>query len=425
MRELNLELNSKGLIRNKESDYLEFKRAFHKPGSDQFTDTSRTFAGFANSSGGYIVFGIEDRPHKPIGVNDKWKDFDPKEITNFLQNYFAPEIKFEQKDFEMEVNGVIITFGIIQILESTFKPVICKQVDNKNKLKLNAVYKRYGAKTEEIKPEDYIILLNNEREKEKDKLMKIFEKITKAGIDNIGILNLTNGEISGQNGNFFIDETLLPQIKFINEGKFVESDGAPALKLMGNLKSINIIKREEVGKAINTPEIIRAFLEQDNSVNHIEYLKQITNETSANLPIYFFITNCGQTIEDIIKTIKEQKTNHKTAKEKLLKRFESDDKYIMGSLSSGSNASLKINKYLKLIENKSINIDKINREEWTYFLKSFSHLDKSKINNEILQILKLFFEINFEKFIKTEPDTFRKVLCHLDQLLFMSKVNLN
>ncbi len=257
MKELLLECNHKGHIKNRESECLEFKESFHRPGSESFTKTSRTIAGYANGNGGYVVYGVENSPRVPIGVDSRWRDLDPKDITTFLQNHYYPEINFELDDFTIIVNSQEMTLGVIRIYESTYKPVICKKIDSKNILRLNAIYKRDRGKTDEIKPEDLIFLLNREREKEKEKWLNLFEKIGKVGLDNIALLNLQDGEIKGHNGNFYIDENLLPSLKFINEGHFDEKEGAPTLKLIGTLEKVAVQIEKPVPYPVVNPNLLK------------------------------------------------------------------------------------------------------------------------------------------------------------------------
>lgn len=82
-------------------------------------------------------------------------------------------------------------------------------------------------------------------------LTKHLQNILSNGIENSAVLNLHTGEVDGKGGSFIIDETLLPKLNFVKEGEFVEKSGAPALKLVGELKSsgqIVTVKREDLIK---------------------------------------------------------------------------------------------------------------------------------------------------------------------------------
>lgn len=62
--------------------------------------------------------------------------------------------------------------------------------------------------------------------------MRLFAKVSKIGVENTGILDISTGKIEGKSGSILIDESLLSQIAFIKEGAFSETSGTPTLKLI-------------------------------------------------------------------------------------------------------------------------------------------------------------------------------------------------
>jgi predicted HTH transcriptional regulator len=74
MDDFKIQLNQKGHLRRRESYDLEFKQAFHF--GDSLLDYLRSLVGMANNRGGRLVFGIQDKPHIPIGLkNDKFSNW--------------------------------------------------------------------------------------------------------------------------------------------------------------------------------------------------------------------------------------------------------------------------------------------------------------------------------------------------------------
>ena len=69
-------------------------------------------------------------------------------------------------------------------------------------------------------------------------LLEFAQKAQSLGMENAAIFDLKTGEVDGKNGSFLIDENLLPHLKFINEGQFDETEGAPSLKLLGELQTL-------------------------------------------------------------------------------------------------------------------------------------------------------------------------------------------
>ncbi len=53
------------------------------------------------------------------------------------------------------------------------------------------------------------------------------------------ILDLNTGNLSGGGGSIILDGDLLQKIAFIKEGKFVETNGTPTLRLIGDITKIS------------------------------------------------------------------------------------------------------------------------------------------------------------------------------------------
>src|SRR5690349_7614012 len=108
-------------IISRESSWLEFKENFNWTSWEKY---GRTLAAFANNQGGYIIFGIGNRPRQMLGMsNTNFDDVAPEQITSDLNSAFAPELKWEAKT--CEINGK--QFGILYVDECLAKPVIAKK----------------------------------------------------------------------------------------------------------------------------------------------------------------------------------------------------------------------------------------------------------------------------------------------------------
>jgi len=224
-------LNSKGHLKKRESYNLEFKQSFNQ--GDHLLEYARTIVGMANHKGGIILFGIRDSPHDLIGLqNDKFTKCDPAKIHQIFQENFDPEIHWEMETIEYDEK----IFGIISVKEADNKPIVCKK--SKGKLREGAVYYRYRGETKEIRFPELKRLLDEEKEKEKKQWMQIVEKIASAGPNNIQLLDTYKGEIDVGGGKVLLDKNVIDQLKFIKEGQFSETEGAPTLRLVGDITGI-------------------------------------------------------------------------------------------------------------------------------------------------------------------------------------------
>ena len=408
------------LIR-RESATLEFKEAFNFGSMAMYF---RTIASFANRNGGYIIFGIKDRPREPIGLKEKsldsFENLKIEEFTNNLNEYFSPEITWEHCTYEFDGKN----FGIIYIHELENKPSICKKnyenKEDKYSLKDGDIYYRYAGRSQKIRHSELIEIIDNKRKKEEKMWLEYLIKSAKIGIENIGLLDLETGNIQGKKVNsIYIDEPLLKQIKFIQEGKFEEKEGTPTLKLMGEIEKINgekIIVKEEKEKikirGISEIDIIETFLKDINVSEEVEeYIKGTPNCKSGFMPIYYYFSINNITIEEGIEII--ENVNVRTnAKTKLLERIK-------------QNRREKIK--IPNINNEEIlqMIDKIKNEEVILkeenintFLKSVLCLENETVMEHINYIKKLLLNIFEEKYASDNRDLvgkIRKSICRIDE----------
>lgn len=261
---IELTLTAKGNVHQRESTKLEFKREFIWE-KCFFQKCLRSIAGFANNQGGMLVFGVKNKPHEVLGIKAEFEEAhqDKKRLNERISDFFAPEIIWETEIRPLGNHQI----GIIHVKEATKKPIICKKVGEPDILRESAIYYRYQAETKEIQYSDLYLMIEKEKEKERKLWFNLFEKTAKIGVENIGLLNLTDGIVSGKNGSFLIDETLLPKIQFIQEGNFSEAEGKPTLKLVGTVEAISrYIEVEADGKVSNKdrlkPKVVVNFVQK-------------------------------------------------------------------------------------------------------------------------------------------------------------------
>ena len=91
---------SAGTIRSRESNTVEFKQSFNKGSTAAY---AKTMAAYANNSGGYIIFGIQDSPRKIIGLkNDNFENLKQEVFTDAINSLFSPAIEWEMGTIVLE-----------------------------------------------------------------------------------------------------------------------------------------------------------------------------------------------------------------------------------------------------------------------------------------------------------------------------------
>ncbi len=226
-------LKDDGRLKHRESKKLEFKANFNFSSMNLY---SKTFASFANSSGGVIIFGIKDSPREPIGMsNENFEKVDVEQISNFLNIHFSPEIIWEMHSFEFDGKK----FGVFTVEESNNKPIMCTKETKKQVTNEGEIYYRYSGRSEKIKYADLKSIFDTNKEIEQKKWMEHIASIAKIGPQNIALIDILRGNIENtKDKQIVIDKELLKEINLIQEGKFVEKDGAPALKLIGSVEGV-------------------------------------------------------------------------------------------------------------------------------------------------------------------------------------------
>lgn len=423
---LNSERNK--MIR-RESVSLEYKESFNYGSMAMYF---RTIASFANRNGGYIIFGIKDKPREPIGLKAKnlkmFENLKIEEFTKNLNEYFSPEIMWEHCIYEFENKF----FGIIYIHELENKPAICKKnydpKEEKYSLKDGDIYYRYSGRSQKIRYPELMEIIDKKRKNEERMWMDYLIKSSRIGIENIGLLNLKSGNIQGKNiKSIYIDEELLKQIKFIQEGNFSETKGSPALKLMGEIENINgekIIIKEEKEKikirGISEIDIIETFLkDKDVSEEAEEYIKEITNCKSGFVPVYYYLILNNCTIDEGIEIIENVnvRTNAKTKVIERLKEKRREKEKIP------VNSKEAIQNILHSVINESFELKEDNRE---IFLKSIICADDQIIIEHTVFIKKNLLDI-FNKYYSSENRTLvgkiRKAICRVDETMYEHSLN--
>lgn len=315
-------------IINREGTTIEFKESYNHGNMAQYF---KAMAAFANNQGGYILFGIGDKPRRLIGLKDKslsqFEELKVEDFTKALLDYFSPEIKWEHCTFEFHD----MSFGVIYVYPLMRKPCICKKhydaQNAKYSLKEGDIYYRYGGRSERIRYAELASIIDETRKNEERQWLNFAKRAVRIGVSNAALLDLKSGNLSGSTGSVVIDGELLQKLAFIREGIFVETGGTPTLRLIGDITEISTGKvvvtetARKVVRAIEPSDIVQAFLENKPVDEPIEYIKRICSATSANYPVYFFMRQASMTASDALSVVK-QTTSRGVAKDKLIERLE-------------------------------------------------------------------------------------------------------
>lgn len=240
-----LKLDSSGkYIFHRESKNLEFKENFNHSGWSTYL---KNFNAFANNNGGYIIFGVKDKPKEPNGLSEKsaqmFDGIDEELISGEINKIFSPAMNWEKQLIEAYGKS----FGIIYIYESRIKPIIAKQ--DEGKIKNGEIYYRYAGRTQKIEYGELNEIIESRIKQNTNEFVSLIDKISKIGTSNVAIMDTEKGIIEKDKDNILVlDEALIPKIKFIREGEFSERKGATTLKLIGEVQPIDQVEIIKIKK---------------------------------------------------------------------------------------------------------------------------------------------------------------------------------
>ncbi len=383
---------------------IEFKENFILDLKD---DYSKICASYANSDGGYILFGVSDAQKRMLGLSsDNFKNKDPAKITIALREFLAPDIKWHK--YVHEFQGKV--FGLIYVERAAVKPVIITK--NGRDVKEGDIYYRYPGQSLRIRYPELRQIIDEERLKKLSLLEKQVKRMMEIGIENVGILDTNTGEVIGPKGSFLIDEKTLPKISFIKEGEFSDVEGTPTLRLIGDLTPIEPGKIQPVQtiikpKTIRTPDIVRAFLDQENVLDPIEYIIQICFERSVYLPIYYFMRKANLSHKATMQIIIDSQSMP-DKKDALIRRLDSKDKSLKVSMYASRN------KIKDLILSEAID-PKMPFQDLMEALQTIRTLERDEINDRYLcNLLKEWFDEYHSSYSSDLRDKIRRAICYVD-----------
>ena len=407
---------------SRESSTLEFKETF---GWASLAKYMKTSVSFANNKGGYIVFGIKNKPHTLKGLSgnalNKFEAIDPEQISNHFNSHFSPEIIWDMHQHELK-NKV---YGLIYIFESLNKPVLCCKSAG-DELKEGDIYYRYRGRSERIKYPELRAILESKRENEQKLWMQHLSNIARIGVQETGIFDLQTGSVTGSGSSFLIDESLLSQLAFIKEGEFSEVKGKPTLKLIGRVETvggatIGITKKQIVKtKGIRTSDIVLGALNQGNVPEPEEFIKQICYESTAFLPVYYFIKKSGIKLTKIIEML-EGLVSRSATRTRLIERLKNRKTQELSIPAGKSTSAKEKRKYANNLRNENVD-SSLSGKELRYCLQAIRgiSIDDIKSNSKyIRELLRTWFNGHYATAESTLADNLRRTICWVDEALNM------
>lgn len=409
------QVNENNVLQRRESSSVEFKTEFDWANKEKRIKYIKSMVAFANSKGGYLIFGIGKNPHTIEGC-EGFDTVDSAAVANEIANHFHCEVVFQKSSYQ--IGDKII--GIIYIPVSDDAPVICKKMyqDSKSRpiLVESGIYFRYSAKSDLIRAGDLINLISRIKDRINQKWMASLSQISSLGIQNIGILDTESGLLKVKDSTFLLDSKLLQGMKVVN--KYSEKDdGSPSLRIIGEIEgAAKVINRN---KTIEEYEIVQEFLERTMNFDYHSILERLPNLSSFAYPFLYFLNTIDKSVEAYKKELlgKPKFSNTTPFIQKRVNNYENwfKSKKNMYPISNKGSLAVLRTKYFDQIK-QGIKVSVSSKEEVKAFCQTYFHLDNS-VDVSWLRIILL--EI-YKKFYNNSEltGTIRECCCALEQIEF-------
>ena len=256
--------------------------------------------------------------------------------------------------------------------------------------------------------------------------MRHLKHVAAVGVEQVSILDLSSGEVTGPGrGRFVISEELLPKLQFLREGHFVDVEGAPALRLIGQLEPMEgtiFHASIEVPRSIHEEDIIGAFLRRDAISSPLDYLKAVCRLSSPLSPLYFFIERTNHTFEEVGELLLAMPIRGKV-RAKIVERLNTErESFVQGTVTGIGQGAIERNRFLEGFRTKTINDAEV-QANLIRFFEAVTHTNGAEFHCDYIANLILMHVLpNFTKLSGSQLTLFRKAVCHLDVQLFRDKL---
>ncbi len=295
-------------FRHGETDRHECKENFGFRHADKWL---RAVAALANNDGGYILFGVKDKhieggsvagdSYQVYGLDrEDFFNADPADFSNKLKSVFDPTPRIETGSVALGGKKV----GVIYVHRHPGRPVIATK--NEGAVKEGDIFYRYPGQSNRIKYSDLRSMLDERDRQAREKMLPMLSELLKLGPQNAMIADLNQGKLSDEKRSILIGEELLDRINFIREGEFREEEGAPTLRLVGDVQAVDGAGAE-VRKAFVTPnDLIDEFLELSSPFDPKDYIRcAVEGGNGAWLPMHYYAGKAGMSQPELSEFIME------------------------------------------------------------------------------------------------------------------------
>lgn len=301
-----------------ETDEFECKEGFSLR---NFSKPLRTIAGFANNRGGYLFFGVKD---KPLGfavsglADDRFTDTDQNKFSQTIRSVLEPTPRFRVASLKLDT----MTIGVIHVEPHSAKPVIASKTEGD--VAEGAIYYRYPGETKAICYADLRAILDERDQRSREAILPMVQRLLELGPKDAMVANLADGQLEGGTRPIIIDQHLVDRIKFIRDGEFDEKEGAETLRLVGDVNTVDlssVTTIKTVRTELTEEAIVRNFVGRVVVEEPLAYVRQASHEQTFLLPIFYYLHLAGQSREGAVADLKAHRNAKPNTAKEIIRRL--------------------------------------------------------------------------------------------------------
>ena len=303
-------------LRDGETAQQECKQAFNPK---KLEPIIKAIAALANNKGGFIFVGVEDADCRVVGLADEtFQDTDIVRVSQKVKAYLTPTPDFIKTT--IEVGGANV--GVIYVEKYAEPPIIVSR--DGDGLESGTILFRSPGQSAKISAGDLLILLRERDQASQSKLLKSAQRVADIGLQNSLIVDTRARTIEADDTKVMIDRDLADQLEFIREGEFEEVEGAPALRLIGDVRAIEPdgqIRERIENRVLTADSVLQAFLAQERVRSPLEFVRETALVQRQWLPTFYFAHLADVSLEEAIEALSQTDAVYANSKTNALERL--------------------------------------------------------------------------------------------------------
>jgi Putative DNA-binding domain len=293
----------------------------------------RAVAALANNKGGYIFFGVHDKEVTPLpgldksyavaGMTDKvFENADPADFAMKIKSALDPTPSVQIA--KISINEKMI--GVIHVEPHASRPVIssCSMPD---RLIEGEIYFRYPGQSTRIKYSDLRGIFDARDERARRDILPMVERLLALGPEKALITNLVDGTLEDGKHQIVIDPALVDQIKFVKEGDFTQTNGAPTLKLVGEVSVEGASSTPRIVRSnITSHAVLRNFLRGEKVAEPMQYLLHSAHANREWQPIWYYLDASKKTVDEAVELLQAEHASRPSHRDAAISRLKGKKK---------------------------------------------------------------------------------------------------